>query len=77
MIAEWREQLEATKDDSRALRQSTAYASLRQHLPKDLVQKLESDQRIMHKGGRYGGLSYFPLRALDEIAKLERKWKLV
>jgi hypothetical protein len=47
------------------------YASLRPHLTRDTLQKLEGEQRTIYAVGD------FPRRNLiEEIGRIEREWKL-
>jgi hypothetical protein len=77
MIASWRADVEGRKDDIKSFRETPSYASLRAHLPEELVQRFESKERVIHKGGRYAGLDYFAVRLLEEIARIEQRWGLI
>lgn len=77
MIVDWRAAIEQRRGDIKSFRETPSYASLRNHLPEELIQRFESKERVIHKGGRYAGLDYFAVRLLDEIARLEHEWELV
>lgn len=76
LVAEWRAAL-SRPQQVKDFRESATYATLRPHLPADLVRRIESDTIEIQVGGRGAGLANFNAALLDEIAQVESKWKLV
>jgi len=78
-ISEWRAAIEnANFNDERALEKfaiTSTYSSLRQRMRPSVVEKFEKDRTIYIGGGRGNDVRRHML--LDEVARLEREWKLL
>ncbi|HWX17881.1 MAG TPA: hypothetical protein VNY07_14970 [Chthoniobacterales bacterium] len=80
LIADWRENLVPLLDKPISLGEPKAkypfmrhksYASLRQHLKPDLVERLEAQQVLVASDG-----SFPSTVIIEEIGRIERKWGL-
>lgn len=58
-------------------RESIEYATLRPHLSKEARDWIENDTITLQLGGRGHGADNFGPMILDEITRLEKKWKLI
>ncbi|WP_404361320.1 hypothetical protein [Methylotuvimicrobium sp. KM1] len=67
----------ASEISSQEFRETPEYARLRPHLSERVRMQIESDTIHIQMGGRGGGANNFAPKLLDEIATLEKKWKLI
>lgn len=77
LIRAWRSEIEAFDWDQEDFGNSTTYAAIRQHMRKEVVDRFEA-QRTFHvppDGGR--GENLRKQWASDEVARIEKEWKLV
>lgn len=71
-IRRWRE---AVDGDPRGFLNTSQYASLRPHLKKEVLSRVEDHRTHIAAGGRGGDAKKQML--LDEIARIEREWGLL
>jgi hypothetical protein len=76
LINDCREHLDASEFNGRLFRETAVYAAIRPELPAPLVKDFEGDVFVVQVGGRGAGDAN-RRRLLDEVSRLERKWKLV
>lgn len=57
--------------------QSSEYSALRSHLDPDLVKQIESGRAVFVGDSRSEGNNDFWPELLDEVSKLEAKWRLL
>ncbi|MCK0754394.1 hypothetical protein [Chromohalobacter japonicus] len=78
-IEEWRVAIEeADFNDEQALKvfaNTSIYSSLRQRMRSSVIEEFEQDRTIYVGGGRGNDVRRHML--LDEVARLEREWKLL
>jgi hypothetical protein len=76
LIKQWRADIEINYESFPQFSSSASYAAIRPHLTKEAIAKLE--ERVFHAGAQLGRAGD-PMRhlLLDEVARIEWKWKLV
>ena len=78
LVATWKKELDSAKLNSREelsdFGNSSAYSSLRSHMKQDVIKKFEAQNTIYGAGGR--GNNVYKQMLLDEVARLEKEWRL-
>lgn len=75
-VAEWRQAV-AQSDGVKEFRETAAYATMRPHLLRTLIERIESDTITIQQGGRGGGVNNFKPLVYDDITRVEKHWDLV
>lgn len=79
LVIDWRAAIDAERGDPFApgssFGSSAAYSSLRPHMQTDAIKKIEASRTVYVGGGR--GDSMRKQMLLDEVARIEKQWKLV
>lgn len=76
LVSDWRTAVMSASSSQR-FRESEAYASLRPHLLPKVRTRLEEDVMHVQVGGRGQGADNFKPLVYDDIARIERSWKLI
>jgi len=77
LIKEWRTFIEAFDFENQNFGNSTVYGAMRPYMEEEIIKKFEA-QRTIHippDGGR--GDQLFKQWASDQVAMIEKKWKLI